>query len=172
MAGLQQSIVVFSKNYLPITEINIKRAIALLITGKAEPLLLSAEEEQSTIAVHSPSMVLEVPTQIRLTVQHRERIWKVPNVTRREILRRDQHRCQYCGATKHLTMDHVMPRSRGGEHSWTNVVAACKTCNHSKGNRTPEEAGMTLMTPPKTPMHPVIAFAEAFWRAHKQRQMN
>ena len=158
---LKQSVVVFSKNYLPMSRINIKRAIALLVTGKAEPL-----EAQTTAGwlVRSPSVDLHVPEQIRLTMTSNERLWKVPPVNRREILRRDQHQCQYCGTTKNLTIDHVLPRSRGGRHTWDNVVAACGRCNTFKGSRTPEEARMTLSKPPKAPLHPVVAFAEQFWR--------
>lgn len=158
---LNQSVVVFSKNYLPMTRINIKRAIALLVTGKAEPLDF---EDISGWPVRSPSMVLYVPEQIRLTMTSQERVWKVPPVNRREVLRRDHHRCQYCGTTKRLTLDHVIPRSQGGKHSWDNVVTACEKCNTFKGNRTPTEAAMKLLHQPKTPIHPTIAFAEQFWR--------
>lgn len=161
---LNQSVVVFSKNYLPMTRVNIKRAIALLVTGKAEPLDF---EDGSGWPVRSPSLVLYVPEQIRLTIISQERVWKVPPVNRREVLRRDHHRCQYCGTTKHLTLDHVIPRSRGGKHSWDNVVTACEKCNSFKGSRTPTEAGMKLLHQPKTPIHPTIGFAEQFWREHQ-----
>ena len=66
-------------------------------------------------------------------------------LTRREIFIRDHHACQYCGIrTRDLTLDHVMPRHRGGRHSWDNLVSACRTCNHRKGGRTPDEARMLL----------------------------
>ncbi|MGF1493171.1 MAG: HNH endonuclease [Microcoleaceae cyanobacterium] len=166
---LRQSVVVFSRNYLPMSRINIKRAITLLVTGKAEPLNTDADPSTQSGGwlVHSPSVVLHVPEHIRLTRAGNERLWKVPPVNRREILRRDHHRCQYCGVTKHLTIDHVIPRSRGGTHTWDNVVTACERCNAHKGSRTPEEAGMTLNTQPKAPLHPVVAFAEQFWRDHQ-----
>jgi len=166
---LRQTIVVFSKNYLPTGRVNIKRAITLLVTGKAEPLDLDDEGEAGCIAIHSATMVMLIPPQIRLTITHKERTWKVPAVNRREVLRRDKHTCQYCGSTKRLTLDHVIPRSRFGKHSWDNVVTACERCNSLKGNRTPEEANMKLMTQPKAPEHPVMAFAEQFWREHKNR---
>jgi len=161
---LSQSVVVFSKNYLPISRINIKRAVSLLVTGKAEPLDLGNSKSYS---LRSPSVVLLVPEQIRLTFTGTERIWKVPPVNRREVLRRDKHTCQYCGSTKNLTIDHVIPRSKGGKHSWDNVVIACELCNSRKGDRTPKEAGMLLHTKPKAPMHPTVAFAEQFWREHQ-----
>lgn len=156
---LRQSVVVFSKNYLPVSRVNIKRAIVLLVTGKAEPLDFS----DKAYSVHSPSVVLLVPEQIRLTITDTERVWRLPPVNRREVLRRDKHTCQYCGSTKHLTLDHVTPRSKGGKHSWDNVVIACEQCNSRKGDRTPQQAGMILRTKPKAPMHPAVAFAEQFW---------
>lgn len=159
-AVLQNSVVVFSKNYFPVARVNIKRAIALLVTGRAESLDYSNPRHW---AVRSPSLTLQVPEQIRLTFSNPERHWKVPPVNRREILRRDNHTCQYCGSLKNLTLDHVLPRSRGGTHTWNNVVIACAPCNGRKGNRTPLEAGMSLKTKPKAPMHPAVAFAEQFW---------
>lgn len=124
---LKQSVVVFSKNYLPINQINIKRAIILLVTDKAEPLDVG---DVKHIPVHSPTMVLLVPQQIRLKINHTEKSWRVPAVTRREVLRRDKHSCQYCGSPKQLTLDHVIPLSWGGKHTWDNVVAACEPCNN------------------------------------------
>jgi 5-methylcytosine-specific restriction endonuclease McrA len=161
---LNQNVVVFSKNYLPMNRVNIKRAIALLVTGRAEPL--DAGDRASGWVVHSPSVALQVPECIRLTVTGHEGLWKVPPANRREILRRDNHTCQYCGSTKKLTIDHVIPRAQGGTHTWDNVVTACSRCNAIKGNRTPEEARMPLRTKPKAPLHPVVSFAEQFWRNH------
>lgn len=149
--ALDQSVVVFSQNYLPLCRVNIKRAIVLLITNKAEPLDITTN---SGWQVHSPSLVIDVPKQIRLKIASRERMWKIPPVNRREVLRRDHHSCQYCGSSKHLTLDHVLPRSRGGQHTWDNVVAACKRCNSKKGDKTTQEAGMRLRTKPKAPVHP------------------
>lgn len=158
---LEQSVVVFSKNYLPLSRVNIKRAITLLITGKAEPLDFACEIRWQ---LRSPNLIVSVPAHIRLTITSGERIWKVPPVNRREVLRRDHHTCQYCGSSKHLTLDHVIPRSKGGSHSWDNVVTACEQCNARKSDRTPLEAGMPLCTKPKAPVHPALSFAEQFWR--------
>jgi 5-methylcytosine-specific restriction endonuclease McrA len=166
---LEQSVVVFSKNYLPLSRINIKRAIALLVIGKAEPMPLEETAEDTTgWQVRSPNSIFYVPNHIRLTVASTERLWKIPAVSRREILRRDHHTCQYCGSTKRLTIDHIIPRSKGGKHTWDNVVIACERCNQHKGDRTPHEAGMTLRTKPKAPIHPTIAFAEQFWQVRKE----
>lgn len=157
----QNSVVVFSKNYLPVSRVNIKRAAVLLVTGQAEPLAYSNGVGWQ---LRSPSFILLVPEHIRLLASNPERLWKVPAVNRREVLRRDGHACQYCGSTRNLTLDHVLPRSRGGQHSWDNVVAACERCNTTKSDRTPQEAGMVLKSKPKAPIHPAIAFAEQFWK--------
>ncbi len=168
MQVLEKSVVVFSQNYLPLCRVNIKRAVVLLVTEKAEPLDITTE---SGWHISSPSLVVYVPKHIRLKIASRERMWKLPPVNRRGILRRDSHSCQYCGTTKNLTLDHVIPRSRGGRHTWDNVVAACSVCNSRKSNRSPKEAGMPLRTKPKAPVHPTVSFAEQFWKGIVQANL-
>ena len=153
-------VVLFSKNYLPMARINLKRATVLLVTGRAEPVDLIGRTWQ----MRSPSLTLEIPEYIRLQAGNRDRIWKTPPVNRRDVLRRDGHTCQYCGSDRQLTLDHVLPRSQGGAHTWENVVAACASCNSYKGARTPEVADMHLRRRPRVPRHPVVAFAEKFWK--------
>lgn len=162
---LQHSVVVFSNNYLPMTRINIRRAVMLLVSGRAEPLEL--EENTQFWQLRSPSVTIDVPHQIRLRVSTAERLWKVPPVSRRELLRRDSHKCQYCGTGKSLTIDHVIPRSRGGGHTWDNVVIACEKCNGRKGDQYLAETNFTLKSRPKAPMHPAVAFAESFWQSRQ-----
>ncbi|MEG3435954.1 HNH endonuclease [Pannus brasiliensis CCIBt3594] len=159
--SLTRSVVVFSRNYLPISNVDTRRAIILLVTGKAEPLdsLASTYRE-----VKAANFVLQVPDTIRLTARSLERFWKPPAVNRREVLKRDKYRCQYCGSRSNLTLDHIFPRSRGGRNTWENLVTACESCNGSKGDRTPREAGMSLKSVPKAPIHPAILFAEQFWQ--------
>lgn len=164
---LQNSVVVFSKNYMPVSRVNLKRAVVLLVTGQAEPFDFSNTHYWE---VRSPSLILQVPEHIRLTATNPKHHWKVPPVSRREVFRRDNHTCQYCGSTKQLTIDHVLPRSKGGLHIWSNVVAACATCNSRKGDRTPAQAKMQLLTKPKAPIHPAIAFAEQFWQSHNRAE--
>jgi 5-methylcytosine-specific restriction endonuclease McrA len=108
---LQNTVVVFSKNYLPLSRISMRRAICLLVTGKAEPIDLNQDGNYQFWEVRSPSLVLQVPEHIRLTIGNPERHWKVPPVNRRGVLQRDGHACQYCGSRKRLTLDHVIPRS-------------------------------------------------------------
>ncbi|WP_413176178.1 HNH endonuclease [Anabaena azotica] len=160
MQVLEQSVVVFSQNYLPLCRVNIKRAIVLLVSNKAEPVDFSTE---GGWLVRSPSLVVSVPKHIRLKIAAAERMWKMPPVTRREVLRRDHHSCQYCGSTKRLTLDHLIPRSKGGLHTWDNVVTACERCNSRKGDKTLGEVGMQLQKKPKAPQHPAVSFAEQFW---------
>lgn len=74
-------------------------------------------------------------------------------LSRRNIMKRDRHTCQYCGTKSDLTLDHVLPRSRGGADSWENLVTACNQCNVKKGNRTPDEASMPLDIEPYRPVH-------------------
>ena len=81
-------------------------------------------------------------------------------LSRKNILRRDNHRCQYCGSTSALTIDHIIPKSRGGDDTWENLVVACIKCNNKKSDRTPEEAKMSLRTKPKKPSH--ITFIKNF----------
>ncbi len=158
---LQNAVVVFSKNYLPLARINLRRAAVLLVTGQAESLEFSSNRQWE---IRSPSVVLQVPEHIRLISSNPERHWKVPPVSRREVLRRDNHACQYCGSGKRLTLDHVIPRSKGGQHTWNNVVAACERCNSKKGDCLPQEIGMIPRNKPKAPVHPAIAFSDQFWK--------
>jgi 5-methylcytosine-specific restriction endonuclease McrA len=158
---LQNTVVVLSKTYLPLARVNIKRAIILLVTGRAESLELPNSQ---LWVVRSPKIILQVSEHIRLLHSETHRSWKVPPVNRRNVLKRDHHTCQYCGSTKRLTLDHVIPRAQGGLHTWQNVVTACESCNSRKGNRTPKQAHMVLRTQPKAPVHPAIAFADQFWQ--------
>jgi 5-methylcytosine-specific restriction endonuclease McrA len=116
-----------------------------MMTGKAS-LVLNGRGE-----VHTVSRTIPRPSIIRLEKMiHRPR----PRVklTKREVLRRDEFTCQYCGArTVHLTIDHVIPRRLGGQHEWCNLVAACPACNHRKGGRTLDQAQMRLLHPPGEP---------------------
>jgi 5-methylcytosine-specific restriction endonuclease McrA len=162
---LQNAVVVFSKNYLPLARINLKRAAVLLVTGQAESLEFSSNRQWE---IRSPSLVLQVHEHIRLVGSNPERHWKIPPVSRREVLRRDNHACQYCGSGKRLTLDHVIPRSKGGQHTWNNVVAACESCNSKKGDRLGKAIGMIPKNKPKAPVHPAIAFSDRFWKTQTQ----
>lgn len=133
--------------YEPLKVINWKKAVILVLLGRVEVI------EEYDREIRSVSFSLRLPSVVRLLKYVKGR----PNgirFSRRNVYLRDGYRCQYCGREfppHELTCDHVIPRSRGGETDWTNVVTCCKECNHRKGGRTPEEAGMKLLREPKRP---------------------
>lgn len=138
-------VLVLNQNYEPLNVTNLPRAFKLVFGAKAEIL------EYDHQIVHSPRQAFHAPSVIRLQ-HHIRRPRPRVKLTRREVLARDRHTCQYCGRqSSDLTLDHVMPRHRGGAHSWENLVAACKPCNHRKGGRTPDEARIRLLRPPFEP---------------------
>ena len=139
------AVLVLNHNYEPLNVCDVRRAVGMLIGGKAEIV------EDGRGMLHSATQRVPFPSVIRLAYMIRRPRPRV-KLTRREIFRRDGYTCQYCGQQTHsLTMDHVMPRHRGGEHSWTNLVSACPACNRRKGGRTPEEARMALLHVPFEP---------------------
>ena len=138
-------VLVLNQNYEPLNVCDTRRAVGMLIGGKAEIV------ENGRGELHSASQTFPFPSVIRLSYLIRRPRPRV-KLTRREIFRRDGYRCQYCGLETHsLTMDHVVPRHRGGAHTWENLVSACPSCNRRKGGRTPEEAHMALLHVPYEP---------------------
>jgi 5-methylcytosine-specific restriction endonuclease McrA len=140
-------------SFEPLTMVPVKRALRLVIDGKAEIV----EADQGRV-VRSERLTMPRPAVIRLT-----RFIHVPRRFRRQVTNtflfaRDHYRCQYCGRSaielrprEALTRDHLVPLSRGGTNHWSNVVTACSTCNARKGNRLPEEIGMHPLTHPVEP---------------------
>lgn len=124
------------------------RAVNLLLANKAELI------EASDAALRSAQLTIPAPLVVRLLHYVRvPRNLPMP-LSRRAILLRDRYQCQYCGAhpgKDSLTIDHILPRSRGGRTDWENVATACGTCNRKKGNRLPDEAHMQLLNPPTRP---------------------
>jgi len=138
-------VLVLNANFEPINVCNTRRAIGLMMTGKAS-LVLNGRGE-----VHTISQTFPRPSIIRLEKMIRRPRPRV-KLNKREVLRRDEFTCQYCGShTLHLTIDHVIPRRLGGQHEWYNLVAACPACNHHKGGRTVEQAHMRLLHQPGEP---------------------
>lgn len=138
-------VLVLNANFEPINVCSTRRAIGLVLSGKAN-LVLNGRGEIKTISRSYPR-----PSIIRLEKMiHRPR----PRIrlTKREVLRRDEYICQYCGQhSAYLTIDHIVPRRLGGKHAWDNLVAACPACNHRKGGRTVEQASMHLLHQPSEP---------------------
>jgi 5-methylcytosine-specific restriction endonuclease McrA len=143
--GLQQPVLVLNASYEPINVCAARRALVLVLKGVADTL------ESSRHMASSARMRFPLPSVIRL-LEYRRIPLQSRALTRKNILLRDRYTCQYCVQTfpaGELTMDHVVPRSRGGTSTWENLVACCIPCNNQKGNRTPDEAGMKLYRLPR-----------------------
>lgn len=144
-SDLNQPVLVLNANYEPLNVCDTRRAVGLLVTGKAE-LIVNGRGHIRTARITYPA-----PSVIRLQAMIRRPRPKV-KLSKREIFRRDNYTCQYCGRqTTHMTIDHVVPRHRGGGHRWDNLVAACPACNRRKGGRSTAEAQMTLKHKPDEP---------------------
>lgn len=138
-------VLVLNQNYEPLNVCNMRRALVLVLRGKAEVI------ETAQAVYHTARTTFSLPSVIRLIHLIRRPRPRV-RLTRKEIFARDGWRCVYCGKEgKDLTLDHVVPRHRGGPHSWENLVSACKACNHRKAGRTPAEARMEMTRPPAIP---------------------
>lgn len=136
---------VLNAGYEPLAVVSFKRALILVLNQKAT-ILAGAE----SAVVHSAKQEYELPTVILL-----QRYVRIPNskkvpVSRRGVLRRDGFSCGYCGKSAN-TIDHVLPKSRGGADSWENLVACCLKCNNKKSDKTPAEMGWELRFTPKMP---------------------
>ena len=138
--------------YRPVGVIDCLEALVLCIVGKAT----AVEEYEDEI--YSPSVTFKIPSVIVLKNVVKF-ISRSIRATRNNIIWRDKNTCQYCGyvgTSSNLTLDHVLPKSRGGDNSWLNLVTCCKKCNQKKRDRTPEEADMKLLNKPVKPKHTVL----------------
>ena len=143
---MNDPVLVLNANYEPLNVCSTRRALTLLVAGKAEMLA------NGRGYVHTVRLTLPRPSVIRLGHMVRRPRPRV-RLTKREVFRRDNFTCQYCGSrSPRLTIDHLIPRHRGGEHSWDNLVAACPACNLHKGGRTVQEARMALRRPAHEPV--------------------
>ena len=141
--GMSQTLVL-NASYEPLNITTWRRAIILMLKGKAESL-----EEDHSYLVHNK---IKLPTVIRLRYYVKVPFREVA-LTRKNLLLRDNNTCQYCNYRgKDLSIDHVIPRSRGGNDNWENVTTACLRCNIQKGNKTPDEANMPLKRNPYKPL--------------------
>lgn len=137
-------VLVLNASYEFLNVTTLRQAVKLLYKRKAEIV-----EEVADRALTSVGCRHTFPSVIRMVYYIRRSFREVP-LTRRNIIERDGHTCQYCSRPG-TTVDHVVPRSRGGENSWTNCVCACLACNHKKNNQTLKESGMTLLSRPRKP---------------------
>lgn len=157
---LNRYVLVLNQSYEPVMVTNAKRAVILLLLEKAEEVVNYRE------IIHSARFEMPLPSVVRLSryvpVRNKDVV-----LTRKNLLKRDNHRCQYCGRTSvPLTIDHLIPKQNGGRNSWDNLVAACHPCNVRKGNQSPEEAGLALL---KVPIRPTrITYFQKFVRKHQE----
>ena len=138
-------VLVLNASYEAINVISAKRAFTSVMKG------IAVVEETSDVVIHTGRLTLPVPAVIRL-LEYRRIPRRTRTLSRKGILARDRHTCQYCleeTLPSKLTLDHIIPRSRGGANAWENLVASCFSCNNRKGDRTPNEAGMPLERYPK-----------------------
>jgi 5-methylcytosine-specific restriction endonuclease McrA len=139
-----RSALVLNATYEPLSIVPARRAACLVLADKADII------EDDGTALHAQSMSLPSPLVIRLRYVVKVPYHRRAALSRRALFARDDHRCQYCGGTAD-SIDHVLPRSRGGLHTWENVAAACRPCNLRKRDRTPDEAQMRLARAPRAP---------------------
>ena len=144
-------VLLLNSNYEPLNVCNLPRAFRLVFGDKAEVIEFDHQE------IRTPRQSFRAPSVIRLQHQVRRPRPRV-RLTRREVFVRDRHTCQYCGRQSgDLTLDHIVPRHRGGAHTWDNLVTACKSCNHRKGGKTLDESRLRLQRPPFEPRSDVYS---------------
>jgi 5-methylcytosine-specific restriction endonuclease McrA len=144
-SAMHAPVLVLNASYEPINVCAARRAIVLVLKGVAR-----AEEENGHF-LHAARLTMRVPSVIRL-LEYRRIPHQTRALSRKNILLRDRNTCQYCGAmlpSPELTLDHVIPRSRGGTSTWENLVACCHACNRAKGNHLPQEASMKPLREPR-----------------------
>ena len=157
---------VLNASYEPINVCTVRRAIVLMLKAKAEVL------EEAEWSLHAERLALARPFVIRLTSYVRvPRDAHRRKITRRAVFARDDWTCQYCGARSNLTVDHVIPRSKGGPSTWDNIVASCAPCNRRKADRTPVQSGMMPAREPRQPHAEIFIRVSsptipAAWRAY------
>lgn len=171
-------VLVLNRLYQAVQVTGVRRAFRLFYTGRARAITSDFSSfdfadwcdlppSMGAPLIRTPTYIIEIPSVIQLLEYA-----KVPNqgirFNRRNLFIRDRSRCQYCGvyrSQRELNLDHVVPTSRGGRSTWENVVVACLPCNTRKGNRTPAEAHMKLIRPPKRPIaHPLL---RSRWIGHR-----
>lgn len=152
---INSRVLVLNQNYEPLSVCSARRAIVMHLMGKAEVV-----ETYDGVKIRSINRAFPLPSVVRLGAYIKVPYKKIL-LTRKNIIKRDRHTCQYCRDTfGPMTVDHVTPKSYGGTDTWENMVCACERCNNRKGDRLPEMAGMKLVRPPRRPSH--ITFIQSF----------
>ena len=137
-------VLVLNADYTPLNVTSLRRGFVLVIKGKAEILEKGVEPIMTTIGDFVRPIIIRLLSYVKYHS-------KPLKINRKRIYKRDNNQCVYCESKKHLTIDHVIPKSRGGNNTWKNLVTCCLSCNLKKGNKTPEEAGMRMVLKPYEP---------------------
>ncbi len=146
---MEKRVLVLNLDHSPVAVVSAQKAIVLTLLDKANVL-----STYDLLEIRTVSRSFEYPAVIRLN--HYKNIpFRGVLLNRVNLFRRDKGECQYCGSKRHLTIDHVIPKSKGGKTNWTNLITACNRCNVNKGDKTPEQAGMNLRT---LPFKPTLTF--------------
>jgi 5-methylcytosine-specific restriction endonuclease McrA len=147
---MNRQALVLNQDYRPLTVCTVQRAFLLVFLQKAELVSQAVNGALKTVTKSYPA-----PAVVRL-YSYVNLPYKGVVLTRNNIFKRDGFECQYCGDSRNLTLDHMMPKARGGKSTWFNLVTACKTCNTKKGEFTPEEMGMMIKRKPYKPSYIVF----------------
>ena len=147
---MKQKVLVLNQDYCPISVCTVQRAFLLTYLNKTETVATANGHK-----IRSVSKSFPMPSVIRLT-RYVNVPYKGVALTRHNVFKRDQFECQYCGTKDDLTLDHVVPRSKGGKSSWDNLVTACKRCNARKGDYSPDQAGVKLKNLPFKPSYVIF----------------
>jgi len=142
---MDKKVLVLNLDHSPVAVVNVQKAMVLTYLNKAMML-----ERFEKLSIRTVDRTFYYPAVIRLQ-EYKPVPYQAALLNRHNIFKRDQNECQYCGAKKALTLDHVIPKSKGGKTNWQNLITACHRCNTLKGDRTPEQAGMILRRPPFRP---------------------
>ena len=140
-------VLLLNADFTPLDTISVERALILYFTDKIE--IIHAKVNKFIHTITSSCPFPEVVRLKRYIYLHRKEM----SPTKKNIFERDLYECQYCGNTKHLTIDHIVPVSRGGQNTWKNLTTCCFSCNNKKGDRLQEECGMKLKRQPGRPSH-------------------
>ncbi len=141
------TVLVLNQDFTPISVCSVQRAFLLVWLKKAEMLT-----EKSDAVLRTVDKCFPFPSVIRI-LQYAHIPYKGVVLTRHNVFKRDAYACQYCGTSKDLTLDHLVPRSKGGKSTWTNLVTACKSCNARKGDFSPDQVGLRLIRKPIRPTY-------------------
>lgn len=144
---MNNRVLILNADYSPITVCSVQRAFLLVYLGKTELI-----QQIKGSMLRTVSKAYPMPSVIRL-INYVNIPYKTVSLTRQNVFKRDSHTCQYCGKNEHLTLDHVVPKAKGGRSTWDNLITACSRCNTFKGDRTPTQADMTLNKMPYRPTY-------------------